>query len=853
MPEVDQIQVENIVYDIRDSISRQRSVPSGGTAGQILKKSTSTDYDASWQDLPSTFPPSEHNHDDRYYTESEINTLLEGYTSTTVLPNDFGDIKTKYRIAMKTTTGSSSTWWYFPLVKFPATGNSNYASAIITGRIGGWTDSNINYFQGLFWNRNATGISSINISGGATTESSYFNVVDFVVYKNGTTNEETIYIKCNSYFAFDINVELFQSTASIIYDGTYLTEEPSGTLTAQASTSAKRMSWTNGKLLLAGSDADSKYAAASHNHDDKYYTTTSTNSLLSVKAPLDSPAFTGTPTAPTAADGTNTTQIATTQFVQNAFKTNDAMVFKGTIGSSGATVTSLPATHYQGWTYKVATAGTYVGTSCEIGDMIICITDGTSANNAHWTVIQSNIDGAVTGPTSATDAHVVTFNGTSGKIIKDSGYTIGKSVPSDAKFTDTTYSQGTGITISGTTISNAGVRSITTGSSNGTISVNTNGTATEVAVKGLGTAAYSATTDFAAASHNHDLRYYTTTEIDTALSTKVDISSLSTMAYISDAPYDNIQYARKNGEWSRVLDIYVDCLFYVNPSTGSDTNSGTSTSPFKTITHAIDNIPTNGCGYIILSGGTYSEDIFVGDYIYQQSKTIKFNITGNITVNGIYCYNGCNIEFNASSTLTVTCKTIQVSGGSIKFKNANIAISGASASPAINVTNGGQLICNEDITYQGSYSNILIGSVQGSYVYVNNVIISSGYSTITCFNADYGGTIIYVSASGYSSANWKIADHSGIIAKGFGDLAFEEDVPSDSREYIRKNGYWDVLPIASTTKLGNIKIGEGLSVTTDGTLSAIDQNETLYFTETINSDIVTHCIRHYFFRIYILK
>jgi len=39
-------------------------------------------------------------------------------------------------------------------------------------------------------------------------------------------------------------------------------------------------------------------------------------SQLDLKAPLSSPTFTGTPTAPTAASGTNTTQIATTAFVQ---------------------------------------------------------------------------------------------------------------------------------------------------------------------------------------------------------------------------------------------------------------------------------------------------------------------------------------------------------------------------------------------------------------------------------------------------------------------------------------------------------------------------------------------------------
>ena len=45
--------------------------------------------------------------------------------------------------------------------------------------------------------------------------------------------------------------------------------------------------------------------------------------------------------------------------------------------------------------------------------------------------------GDVTGPSSSTDAHVAVFNGTTGKVINDSGFTIGKSVPSDAVFTDT--------------------------------------------------------------------------------------------------------------------------------------------------------------------------------------------------------------------------------------------------------------------------------------------------------------------------------------------------------------------------------------------------------------------------------
>lgn len=89
---------------------------------------------------------------------------------------------------------------------------------------------------------------------------------------------------------------------------------------------------------------------------------------------------------------------------------NDAMVFKGTLGTGG-TVTALPATHQTGWTYRVITAGSYAGQNCEVGDLVICIADGTSANNAHWTVAQTNVDGAVTHSAALTADNIVVGNG----------------------------------------------------------------------------------------------------------------------------------------------------------------------------------------------------------------------------------------------------------------------------------------------------------------------------------------------------------------------------------------------------------------------------------------------------------
>lgn len=125
--------------------------------------------------------------------------------------------------------------------------------------------------------------------------------------------------------------------------------------------------------------------------------------------------------------------------------TNAGIHFRGSLTADSG----LPTVGYKaGWQYVVQTAGTYAGKACEVGDFVVCIKDyaSGSASDKDWTVLQVNIVGAVTGPASSVAAHVATFDGTSGKIIKDSGFTIQKSVPADAQFTDTTYGQASAST-----------------------------------------------------------------------------------------------------------------------------------------------------------------------------------------------------------------------------------------------------------------------------------------------------------------------------------------------------------------------------------------------------------------------
>lgn len=150
----------------------------------------------------------------------------------------------------------------------------------------------------------------------------------------------------------------------------------------------------------------------------------------SVAEILTDAALTGTPTAPTAAPGTNTAQIATTQFVTNAISSGiaaaDAMIFKGTLGTDG-TVEALPTTYSTGWTYRVIEAGTYAGQQCEIGDLVIALTSRSGSGNqdADWTVAQTNIDGAIT-DIKSTASVTVTGTGSSRTIeLPVSGVTAG--------------------------------------------------------------------------------------------------------------------------------------------------------------------------------------------------------------------------------------------------------------------------------------------------------------------------------------------------------------------------------------------------------------------------------------------
>lgn len=79
----------------------------------------------------------------------------------------------------------------------------------------------------------------------------------------------------------------------------------------------------------------------------------------------------------------------------------------------------------------------------------------------------------------------VYFNG---GVPKACTYSLNKTVPANAVFTDTTYTAGTGISISSNAINNTGVRSVTAGSTANQLSVNTGGTTTTITINNVANA-----------------------------------------------------------------------------------------------------------------------------------------------------------------------------------------------------------------------------------------------------------------------------------------------------------------------------------------------------------------------------
>ena len=139
---------------------------------------------------------------------------------------------------------------------------------------------------------------------------------------------------------------------------------------------------------------------------------------LGTKANLSGATFTGEVLLH--ADPTQDMEAATKRYVDSLIS-NLVSAAPGVVDS----VNPLPNNYQAGQTWRVAEAGVYAGQKCEVGDLIICTLDYSGEfKDSDFIIVQTNIEGAVTGPESSIDATLVVFDGTTGRQLGGSSVTI---------------------------------------------------------------------------------------------------------------------------------------------------------------------------------------------------------------------------------------------------------------------------------------------------------------------------------------------------------------------------------------------------------------------------------------------
>lgn len=257
-------------------------------------------------------------------------------------------------------------------------------------------------------------------------------------------------------------------------------------------------------------------------------------------AKLASPTFTGTPKAPTAAAGTNTTQIATTAFVQTAVSdlVNSAPEALDTLSELSAALGDDPN--------FATTIATQIGEklskddpylkSASVSSNTLTITNGddttvtftannythpTTAGNKHipaggssgqilgWSaagtatwITPSSYSTFVKSGTGAAEGLVPspgTTAGTTKFLCEDATWKVPYTHPTTAGNKHIPSGGASGQILQYSAAGTAAWATVATGTTNGTFKIGD----TEVAIAGLGSAAYTASTAYAAASHTH--------------------------------------------------------------------------------------------------------------------------------------------------------------------------------------------------------------------------------------------------------------------------------------------------------------------------------------------------------------
>ena len=186
-------------------------------------------------------------------------------------------------------------------------------------------------------NANAIATNTSAISAEATTA----RAAELVLTNNVSSNTKniisnTVSFTANTTAIDNLNSNITSNTSSITTNTSAITANTSAINTNTTAIAAEATTARAAELVLTN-NVSSNTANITSNTSVIAANTASiqTNtSDIALKAPIISPTFTGTPTAPTAEAGINTTQLATTAFVNNATLNINASSISGTVALS---------------------------------------------------------------------------------------------------------------------------------------------------------------------------------------------------------------------------------------------------------------------------------------------------------------------------------------------------------------------------------------------------------------------------------------------------------------------------------------------------------------------------------------
>ena len=456
---------------------------------------------------------------------------------------------------------------------------------------------------------------------------------------------------------------------------------------------------------------------ASALNDDANFATTVTNSIAA-KAPLASPALTGTPTAPTASANTNTTQIATTAFVQAEISG------LGNASLNSFSVTSNSASGGGALSYNNA-SGVFTYTPPDLSSVLSSETDPIVG--AVTGIVKADGSGNISAAVAGTDYSTFdgAFSSLTGTPTTISGYGITDAAPLASP------------ALTGTPTAP------TAGSGTNTTQLATTAFVQAAVTSGSGIALTDLSITTASASGGGGLGYNNTTGVFTFA--PADISSFTTLSSLSISTTSasgsgSLSYNNANGVFSFTppdLTSYLTSYTETDPVVGaingivkadgsgniSAAVAGTDYSTFNGAFSSLTGVPTTIAGYGITDSIAYTNtniDIGSNDFITtgQIYYSNVFAQTANLpsastyhgmfahvhaTGKGYFAHAGNWVELaNASTTLAGYGIT---DGATISYVDTEIANLIDSAPGALDTLNELAAALGDDANFSTTVTN----------------------------------------------------------------------------------------------------------------------------------------------------